>query len=204
MAQWLSKQCLGLVSGLSLIHNAVNEKSVSGKLIHGRHGDLKPENILWFKNHTDNHTDKGSFGTLKISDFGLARFHRTQSNPLFERVPVSRTYRAPEYEAAEMVSSSYDIWTLGCLLLEFVTWYLLGWKEVEEFANKRVADEDRDDKRKFKEDVFFHFVVLIDSNGQTESGARAKVSVVKVSNQLESNTTGGGLIWETIGVSATL
>jgi serine/threonine protein kinase len=131
MAVWFSEQCLGIVQGLEMIHMADSPSTedltkVSGHQLHGRHGDLKPENILWFKPYQDTH--RNHFGVLKISDFGLTRFHRTRSKSHFESVAVSRTYRPPEYDIVKMVSQSYDIWTLGCVLLEFVTWYLYGWE----------------------------------------------------------------------------
>jgi len=80
LAMWFSKQCLGIAEGLKMIHSSeapspgdnVNE---SAYRTHGRHGDLKPENILWFKTYKNN--DHSSFmGVLKISDFGLTRFHK--------------------------------------------------------------------------------------------------------------------------------
>lgn len=173
MAQWFSEQCLGIVEGLKIIHTAAYNKNNSGHLIHGRHGDLKPENILWFRNHTD----QGPFGNLKISDFGLTRFHRSESNTLFENVGVSRTYRPPEYDIANMVSQRYDIWALGCVLLEFVTWYLLGWDEVARFSKERMTD----DLRHIPEDCFFHFVWWKERDGQIIIGAKAKQSVANVS-----------------------
>lgn len=144
--------------------------------IYGRHGDLKPENILWFKPY--NHQSR--FGVLKISDFGLTRFHRTRSKSHFESVAVSPTYRPPEYDIAQMVSQSYDIWTLGCVLLEFITWYLRGWEGVEGFSKERTTD----DNKEIPEDVFFNFVKIRDNNGGMQPGAKAKASVANVSKEL--------------------
>lgn len=160
-----------------MIHTAdrPSRDDTSGHPIHGRHGDLKPENILWFKAHQD--IDQTYFGQLKISDFGLTRYHRTRSKSHFEQVAVSPTYRPPEYEVATMVSPSYDIWSLGCVLLEFAGWYLLGWEEVERFSKLRTTDDGRD----IPEDVFFKFVDIQDDNGTIQQGARAKVSVADVS-----------------------
>ncbi|RDL36219.1 uncharacterized protein BP5553_06831 [Venustampulla echinocandica] len=176
MAVWFSGQCLGIVQGLMMIHTADRSSTdglsnSSGHQIHGRHGDLKPENILWFKAYQD--TDLTSLGVLKISDFGLTRFHRTRSKSHFGPVAVSPTYRPPEYDVAKMVSPSFDIWTLGCVLLQFVAWYLLGWEEVDRFSEARTADDRGkipEDVGKIPEDVFFKFVNL-------QTGARAKVSV---------------------------
>jgi serine/threonine protein kinase len=182
LALWFSKQCLGIAQGLKMIHTAdIPSKSVNAALSepnypnHGRHGDLKPENILWFKSYKN--TEDSWRGVLKISDFGLTSFHRTQSLSHFENVPVSPTYRAPEFDVAFKTSQSYDVWTLGCVLLEFVTWYLLGWEEVDKFSKERT----RDDRRDIPEDVFFNFVKIREQDGGILMGARAKLSVANVS-----------------------
>jgi serine/threonine protein kinase len=143
---------------------------------HGRHGDLKPENILWFKNYKDN--DHNSFmGVLKISDFGLTRFHKTASTSRTDPFGISPTYRAPEYDVRKKVSQSYDVWSLGCVILEFITWYILGSEEVQAFEHHRVED----DNSIVKEDVFFNHVKKTGSDGQTKYGARFKLSVANVS-----------------------
>lgn len=180
LARWFSEQCLGIVQGLNMIHtsNIPASDDTANDLCHqiyGRHGDLKPENILWFKAYDSIGQD--CFGVLKISDFGLTRFHRTRSKSHVENVAVSPTYRPPEYDIAKFVSQSYDVWSLGCVLLEFVTWSLLGEAGVESFSVERA----RDDTREFREDVFFNFVTIKQPNGETMLGARAKQSVANVS-----------------------
>jgi serine/threonine protein kinase len=180
---WLAEQCLGIAEGLKMIHtldkpDAEDLDHGSALQIHGRHGDLKPENILWFKPYQNG--DQNCFmGVLKISDFGLTRFHRTMSKSHInaETVGVTGTYRAPEYDVAKLVSQSYDIWTLGCVILEFVTWYLVGWEQVDKFSENRTKEHQSE----FKEDVFFNFVNIKDDYGRTQIGARAKRSVADVS-----------------------
>ncbi|PMD61065.1 uncharacterized protein K444DRAFT_629069 [Hyaloscypha bicolor E] len=106
----------------------------------GRHGNLKPENILWFKGPGCDGLG-GPTGVLQICDFGLADFHSTQ----WALVPagniggLTHAYRTPEWDVSNLISPSYDIWSLGCVLLEFVTWYMLGAKKVKNFEDKRVA-----------------------------------------------------------------
>ncbi|KAJ4249057.1 hypothetical protein NW762_012389 [Fusarium torreyae] len=118
IATWFARQCLGIVEGLCMIHQDDSHHQLEGKR-HGRHGDLKPENILWFKSFRSD--EEGySLGTLKISDFGLTRFHGTHSKSRIHAGEVggSPTYRAPEYDVYNQVSQSYDIWSLACVLLE--------------------------------------------------------------------------------------
>ncbi|KAK7431375.1 hypothetical protein QQZ08_002146 [Neonectria magnoliae] len=149
MAPWMSKQFMGLADGIQLIHKCSNDhgnqKSLSpdDEKIYGRHGDLKPENILWFKDN----------GMLQITDFGLADFHRLSSVQVrASQAGGSRTYRAPEFDAAAVSLPTSDMWSFGCILLEFVAWYLLGWKEVDEFSTRRMEDPG---VGKLVEDRFF-------------------------------------------------
>lgn len=105
-----------------------------GEELFGRHGDLKPENILWYK-------DSNSRGILQIADLGLGRFHRMESrsnqDPL--RIEGSPTYMPPELPLGELISRAYDIWSLGCVFLEFMTWILLGPKGLLQFREARTA-----------------------------------------------------------------
>ncbi|KAK7420956.1 hypothetical protein QQX98_002521 [Neonectria punicea] len=180
-ALWLCRQCQGLAEGLLTIHRH-ETGNIPGSYLtseitkkHGRHGDLKPENILWFKDQT---SEEGGDNTvmLKITDFGLMRFHGTMSmyNDDAASLAISRTYRAPEYNIKNEVSQAYDIWSLGCVLLEFVTWYLTGWKGVEDFSTSRMGE---DQQSFIYEDIFFSY----DNKDATsrEPVASAKKSVTK-------------------------
>jgi hypothetical protein len=156
LLRWISTQILGLARALSRVHyfeidneNFQGLSSEDRKRSHGRHGDLKPENILWFK-------DEGSFmGTLKIADFGFADFHseHSKSNVCKSDVGgITATYRAPEYDVSKKVSPQYDIWSFGCVLLEFVVWYLRGWEGVDGFSMRRLKDSR---ETPIASDVFF-------------------------------------------------
>ncbi|KAI8951209.1 hypothetical protein F4801DRAFT_578749 [Xylaria longipes] len=103
---------------------------------YGVHGDIKPSNLLWFPNCTD----PEDMGTIKVSDFGSGEFSRTEST----RRPSDSVSYTPSYQQPEInigpeisISPSYDTWTLGCLFLEFVTWYIGGWKLLREFRRLR-------------------------------------------------------------------
>jgi serine/threonine protein kinase len=139
---WVLQQCKGIADGLSAIHHyqtATDTKRTDLKDdLYGRHGDIKPDNILCFRDEDsgDPHTTRGM---LKISDFGLTRFHKlgSRSNVDPASISGSPTYMPPECELRSSVSRAYDIWSMGCLTLEFITWLLLGWEGVEEFARVR-------------------------------------------------------------------
>jgi serine/threonine protein kinase len=96
--------------------------------LYGRHGDLKPENVLWLEN-----------GTLQVADFGLGKFHRLESRSGVDPQSVggSQTYSPPELVVGEKVSRAYDIWSLGCIFLEFITWLSGGNEKLELFTESR-------------------------------------------------------------------
>src|SRR2546430_6866062 len=49
----------------------------------------------------------------------------------------SPTYEPPECKIHRPVSRAYDIWSLGCLYLEFITWLLKGSAEIVNFSEFR-------------------------------------------------------------------
>lgn len=127
---WLLIQCHGLTQALHCIHQyqatkATNSSS-NGKKLLGRHGDIKPQNILWFK-------DPSTAGDrLVLSDFTLMRFHAQGSNTetTMKRIGGTMTYRAPEVVVTfgKHVSQGYDVWSLGCVFLEFISCHLTGYE----------------------------------------------------------------------------
>lgn len=179
LARWVSRQCLGLARALRSIHvsrvDGSNPQNLHAHYLtqnHGRHGDLKPENILFFASEGAD-VEHDSIGTLKISDFGFADFHRSNSLDVMSKTSIggmTYTYRAPEFDVTRRVSPAYDIWGFGCVLLQFVVWYIRGWPGVEEFSQKRT----RDSKSTIPEDSFFNF-------DERRQAAQSKVSIAKVS-----------------------
>ena len=146
--RWATEQCLGLARAVSRIHGLTTwqkreRSSSAGSLFEaerdwGRHGDIKHENILWFQEYGNDHN------LLVISDLGLTRYHSQLSKSFVPRSHIdgcSWAYRPPELDLDERISQKYDIWSLGCVFLEFCVWYLQGYDEVVEFSFQRI-DED--------------------------------------------------------------
>ncbi|KIX10701.1 uncharacterized protein Z518_01785 [Rhinocladiella mackenziei CBS 650.93] len=128
-AQWVLDQLLGLSKAIWRLHNLDENKNC-------RHGDLKPENILCFLE-----SDAGNKGRLVIADVGLAKIHE---NPTWQRidqhiltVTVSGTqkYEPPDLLDEGARSRAYDIWSMGCICLEFIIWLLYGKTGLETFGN---------------------------------------------------------------------
>ncbi|KAK5661413.1 hypothetical protein OQA88_11313 [Cercophora sp. LCS_1] len=147
--RWLAGQCTGLAHALRTIHQPLS--GAGG--IRGRHGDLKPDNILWFGK------GQGGLGTLVIADFGLTKFHSDASKSCSKAAAVafSPSYRPPECDIENgMATDRFDIWSLGCLFLEFVTWVFYGYDHVvSTFPSRRYED----DNSKSQEDKFFRVVI---------------------------------------------
>lgn len=156
---------------LSVIQDGLNANASRDRDC-GRHGDIKPENVLWFSQ------DGNQFGhgELKISDFGLTTFHSmltTKVSP--QGIAVTHTYMAPEYDLNEDLSRAFDIWSLGCTYLEFITWILLGAGGLVDFSKMRL--QETGSNKNFVCDNFYK--IIREANGRRR--AEVKDSVERVS-----------------------
>jgi serine/threonine protein kinase len=144
----MAEQMSGLIEALTLIHNDMPqfgwrenrpEHYLSDvKHVYGRHGDLKPENILFFQN-------PGGKSDLVLADFGLGKLHSKISQRGEDPRTLGRTetYRAPEFDLpGGLITPAADIWSLGCVFLEYVSWYLREANVIEdEFSQARLAND---------------------------------------------------------------
>ncbi|RYP31302.1 hypothetical protein DL767_005815 [Monosporascus sp. MG133] len=174
--EWLLKECCGIAEGLATTHGPSDVSSPSGKIEPSAqlHADIKPENILCFKTKLG---ESHSF-TLKLADFGLAKKVVPGSPLEAGRVAHTKTYRPPEHDINEPVSLKYDVWCLGCLFLDFITWAILGWVGVEAFRESREGEDHDPEVTEamgvFTEDTFFKKVAQ-HSPWFDYSGAKVKV-----------------------------
>jgi serine/threonine protein kinase len=185
---WFFEQCVGITFGLRKIHhlgtlpkdnlgtNKLDVKVLPKRVLNddkwGRHNDIKPENILWFKEF-DEKKDH-----LVISDFGLTRFNSARSKsiaPADQIQGFSATYKPPDLHFNDGISQTYDVWSLGCVFLEFVSWFLLGGKSIDDFEHARLHDK-LESQGEVPEDKFF---ALVPAAKQRQT-AVLKQSVVKV------------------------
>ncbi|KAK5653805.1 hypothetical protein OQA88_7963 [Cercophora sp. LCS_1] len=182
LVSWMAKQITGLLSALEAINgkttthaSSSSESSKSSPKFFGRHGDIKPENILWYKEDPSGRSN-GSDGVLKLTDFGLAKLRSPENGPESKALGVTATYRSPEFELQNgRISRNSDIWALGCVLLEYLTWYLLGWDATENlFVDLRLLDDAGDSV--IKEDKFFN---LVQDPSTGSLGAVTKPSVTE-------------------------
>ncbi|KAF2106153.1 hypothetical protein BDV96DRAFT_655024 [Lophiotrema nucula] len=151
---WMFTQLCGLSDAVQRLH------SVPGTQDSWRHGDLKPENILCFEDIGTLPAEKYLPCVLVIADVGLTRHHTTATQ---ERQNETRTksgtimYEPPETELDQNQkkgrSRRYDIWSMGCIYLEFIIWLLYGSSELKRMVrdlgdNKRFYEFDSSKKPK--------------------------------------------------------
>lgn len=153
---WLLQECVGIAEALAAIHGFGNKDRTG--YTRQIHADLKPENILCFLSKDGEHPTM----TVKLADLGEAIRLDDESHVKAEKamVPHTKTYRPPEYNPVDLKNLNYDVWCLGCLYLDFITWFLDGWEAVETFGDSR-EDEGDDasiataDGPPVIEDIFF-------------------------------------------------
>jgi serine/threonine protein kinase len=178
---WMSQQIFGLAAALQCVHNdrsahQTPDRKLNNVTVYGRHGDLGPSNILYSR------TENGLL-ELKLTDFGLAQLHsrvsRSFGNDTF--TPKTETYGGPDYDIQDgYISRATDIFSFGCVVLEFITWYLLGHKALQAFSESRFQPESH--RQGFETDKYYSIVPI--ENGQK---AVLKEQVLKHIFDLEHN-----------------
>lgn len=74
------------------------------------HRDIKPQNIMLL-----------SDGTIKITDFGIARFARSETRTLTDKALGSVHYISPEQASGAATDARTDLYAVGVMLYEMLT-----------------------------------------------------------------------------------
>ena len=74
------------------------------------HRDVKPQNIMLLEN-----------GTIKVTDFGIARFSHSETRTVTEKAIGSVHYISPEQAKGELTDEKADIYSVGIVLYEMLT-----------------------------------------------------------------------------------
>ena len=74
------------------------------------HRDVKPQNIMVLED-----------GTIKVTDFGIARFARSDQRTITDKAIGSVHYISPEQARGEKTDEKADIYSVGVMLYEMLT-----------------------------------------------------------------------------------
>lgn len=130
---WVTQQCEGLADALLHLHDLcltsaedrskllVADNNVLPKqdlVVGTHHGNIKPTNILAF------FRPGRQFPILQLTDFGCTTYTTRRDHETIPRTRDRYTgdYVAPEVFFSRAVSTKSDIWSLGCVFLDFVEW----------------------------------------------------------------------------------
>ena len=87
------------------------------------HRDLKPQNLLLSYNSTANwgiFPDPSQI-TIKVADFGVARYLISSTGNLAKTFCGSRGYMAPEIMSGSYYNAKADLWSIGVIMFECLT-----------------------------------------------------------------------------------
>ncbi|MCM1023654.1 MAG: Stk1 family PASTA domain-containing Ser/Thr kinase [Prevotella sp.] len=74
------------------------------------HRDIKPQNIMLFPD-----------GTIKVMDFGIARFAREEGKTISDKAIGSVHYISPEQASGDVTDEKSDIYSVGVMMYEMLT-----------------------------------------------------------------------------------
>ena len=74
------------------------------------HRDIKPQNIMLL-----------SDGTIKVADFGIARFSKSETRTMTDKAIGSVHYIAPEQARGDVTDHRADLYSVGVILYEMIT-----------------------------------------------------------------------------------
>jgi serine/threonine protein kinase len=134
---WMVEQFCGIAHALLVVHEQEGSTG-SGQRRHGYIHDIKPENILVYAYEGQTHCFRLSdFSCAKVVDFIATISGQHEMSHLTLSKTGTPNYRAPEVYHTGKTSRPYDLWSLGCVYLEIVTWYLQGYPALLAFRDAR-------------------------------------------------------------------
>lgn len=74
------------------------------------HRDIKPQNIMLVED-----------GSIKVMDFGIARFSRSETRTITDKAIGSVHYISPEQAKGDITDSKADIYSVGIMMYEMLT-----------------------------------------------------------------------------------
>jgi serine/threonine protein kinase len=179
--RWMSQQCHGITAAVGAIHNrrlGISSPSFMESDMGSMHGNIKSTKVLWFRSTRD------PKGILVIGNTGLSTFKFHGSRSRIRSEPMSiELYQAPEIvmKNSRAAKRDTDIWALGCLFLEMLTWLLGGRELLLEFEELLEPKETR--YSKYGEPYYAYALFDLEEvdDGYEQFAVRVKPEVTKVS-----------------------
>ena len=144
--EYLYQTIMSLLSGVSYLHREIGGVFTS-------HHDLKPHNILLLGEQ------------WKICDFGMTRLRSLDEGSKTERILGSKVYHPPEYEdkAFKKHGRSFDVWSMGCIIVELAVLFVYGWEggKLCAFKAERARNRSGRTASSTQDDVSFHNNILV-------------------------------------------
>jgi serine/threonine protein kinase len=122
------EQMTGISDALHKILTTVREHPDAKEPLIGYHFDLKPANILVYENKPLCKSTSKDY-TFKITDFGLSWFKNAESGSNTQPFIGDPRYMPPEARSGKS-RRKYDVWSLGCILLEVTAFAVKSYKGV--------------------------------------------------------------------------
>ncbi len=97
------KEAVHFVSQILLALQHAHDKGIV-------HRDIKPQNIMLLQD-----------GTIKVTDFGIARFSRSDTRTMTEDAIGSVHYISPEQARGEITDDKADLYSVGVVMYEMLT-----------------------------------------------------------------------------------
>ena len=123
---WIARQAL---DGLDFAHSGARD--ARGELLHVVHRDLSPHNILLDRS-----------GTVKISDFGVARALRDAHDMQTTNLAGKPAYMAPEQLRRSAIDERSDLFSMGIVIWEALTNQRLFFRDNEAATMLAVLEDD--------------------------------------------------------------
>ncbi|KAI1366338.1 hypothetical protein F5Y08DRAFT_337730 [Xylaria arbuscula] len=145
---WLIKQCWRISELLQKVHE--RDRRLATRLYYAGNNRyfVEPDTIISLaskqalRDPDKPLVSEPGFSNPELPDFDLVSIPNAQigGGAVGWLTNRSYTYRPPEVDIENaLFSESADVWSLGCVFLEFVTWYVLGVAGLREFVEDQLA-----------------------------------------------------------------